>query len=205
MPSLLVRRSVMLDSLHGMVHSLPDADELAGYVRAVAECGDRSAFGELFRHFAPRVAGFLMRAGLNADEAEDLAQETMATVWRKAALFDPDRAGVATWIFTIARNRRIDRARRSIRAAGATELLIHEEEDDAPSVEDLALTSERESRVRAALAHLSSEQEAVLRLSFFAEKPHGEIARELGIPLGTVKSRVRLAMNRIRALLEDAR
>ena len=188
-----------------MIQSIPDAAHLADLVRAVADRGDRSAFGDLFRHFAPRIAGFLMRGGLSADEAEELAQETMATVWRKAAQFDEARAGVATWIFTIARNRRIDRQRSAARAAGVAQDLFIEDEAGEASAEDQALAGEREAQVRSAMDSLSPEQETVLRLSFFAEKPHSEIARELGIPLGTVKSRVRLAMNRIRALLEETR
>ena len=126
----------------------------------------------------------------------------MVIVWRKAGLFDEQKAGVATWVFTIARNLRIDRARKSARAVSAAEFFTPPEESEA-SGEDLALASEREKQIRAAMDTLSAEQQAVLRLSFFAEKPHAEIARELGIPLGTVKSRVRLAMAKIRALLEE--
>ncbi|MBU6266718.1 MAG: sigma-70 family RNA polymerase sigma factor [Sphingomonadales bacterium] len=181
----------------------PRPDDLSDCLRAVALRQDRAAFGRLFQHFAPRIAAFLRRGGMGAEEAEDLAQETMAAVWRKAALFDAGRAGVATWIFTIARNQRIDHFRRATRALGAAELFGAVDESPAPSAEDLGLAGEREARVRGALARLSSEQAAVLRLSFFAEKPHGEIARELGIPLGTVKSRVRLAMARLRSFLED--
>lgn len=185
---------------------MPCPDEMTLCLQAVAAHADRGAFGRLFQHFGPRVAAFLVRGGASVDEAEEIMQETMATVWRKAAQFDPAKAGAATWIFTIARNRRIDRARRAARALSAAELFAAPpaEEGDA-SAEDMALAHEREARLRAALSRLSPEQDAVLRLSFFAEKPHSEIARELGIPLGTVKSRVRLAMARIRALLEDVR
>jgi RNA polymerase sigma-70 factor, ECF subfamily len=129
----------------------------------------------------------------------------MVAVWRKAALFDESKASVSTWIFTIARNLRIDRARKSARALSASEMFADPAEEHDPSAEDLALAGEREALVRQALASLSPEQAAVLRMSFFAEKPHVEIARELGIPLGTVKSRARLAMARIRAMLEGSR
>ena len=192
------------DSLRLMHEPVPCVDEMSQCLAAVAQRGDRVAFGLLFRHFAPRVAGFLMRGGMSAAEAEELAQETMAAVWHKAGQFDPARAGAATWIFTIARNRRIDRGRSTARAQAAGELLGAGEEEREPSAEDLALAGERAGRVREALARLSPEQAAVLRLTFYAEKPQSEIARELHIPLGTVKSRVRLAMARIRALLEEA-
>jgi RNA polymerase sigma-70 factor, ECF subfamily len=182
----------------------PSADDLKRWLRAVATGQDRAAFGLLFHHFGPRIAAFMMRGGMRPDEAEEIAQETMVIVWRKAGLFDEQKAGVATWVFTIARNLRIDRARKSARAVSAAEFFTPPEESEA-SGEDLALASERETQIRAAMDTLSAEQQAVLRLSFFAEKPHAEIARELGIPLGTVKSRVRLAMAKIRALLEDAR
>jgi len=203
MPPALAPRLAFRDSPGGMTVPPSRPDDLTACLMAVAARQDRAAFGRLFQHFAPRIAGFLQRGGMNAEEADDLAQETMATVWRKAALFDAARAGVATWIFTIARNQRIDHFRRSRRALDAAALFGAVEEPPEPSAEDLGLAGEREARVQDALDQLSPEQATVLRLSFFAEKPHGEIARELGIPLGTVKSRMRLAMARIRGLLED--
>ncbi len=183
----------------------PPADDLKLWLRAVATSQDRVAFGRLFQYFAPRLAAFMMRGGATADEAEEIAQETMVAVWRKAHLFDETKAGVSTWVFTVARNLRIDRARRSLRALSATELFAEPAAEHENSAEDMALASEREARVRAALATLSPEQATVLRLSFFAEKPQVEIARELGIPLGTVKSRARLAMAKIRSILEEWR
>lgn len=203
MPPALAHRRDFQDSPGGVTVPPLRPDDLGECLLAVASRQDRIAFGRLFQHFAPRIAGFLQRGGLSAEEADDLAQETMATVWRKAALFDPSRAGAATWIFTIARNQRIDHHRRANRALGAAALLGAAEDAPEPSAEELGLADERDARVRGALAQLSPEQATVLRLSFFAEKPHGEIARELGIPLGTVKSRVRLAMARIRGFLED--
>jgi RNA polymerase sigma-70 factor, ECF subfamily len=181
----------------------PSADELKQWIKAVADERDRGAFGRLFQFFAPRVASFVERGGLSGAEAEEIAQETMVAVWRKAALYDSAQAGVSTWVFTIARNLRIDQARKSWRAnasrAATSEFPIEFE----ASVEDAALANERDQRVRRAMAKLSPEQLTVLRLSFFSEKPHAEIARELAIPLGTVKSRARLAMAKIRAILEQ--
>lgn len=178
------------------------ADDLDRLIRDIAARQDRAAFARLFRHFAPRVKGYLMKSGAAADLAEEIAQETLAAVWRKAASFDPARGGASTWVFTIARNLRIDHARRR-RSPASADPDPTEDDPPPPSTEDVMIAVERDARVRAALAALSPEQARIVTLSFFAEKPHPEIARELGIPLGTVKSRVRLAMKRLRALLDD--
>ncbi len=180
----------------------PDRAELARLIVRIASDQDRQAFARLYAYFAPRVHAFLRKSGLPANAAEEVAQEVMLSVWRKASYFDPDRAGAATWIFTIARNLRIDHLRRH-RVAAAAENGVTEEVETAPSGEVLLLASEREAHVRAAMLTLSDEQATVLRLSFFDDKAHSEIASTLGLPLGTVKSRVRLALGRLRALLED--
>ncbi|MDE2361316.1 MAG: sigma-70 family RNA polymerase sigma factor [Hyphomicrobiales bacterium] len=181
----------------------PSADDMKRWLAAVAQDQDRAAFGRLFQFFAPRVAAFMQRAGLNASEAEDVAQETMVAVWRKAGMYDPAQANVSTWVFTIARNLRIDGARKSARAAAGVAVLSYETPDVENSAEEDTLASERDARVRRAMATLSPAQASVLKLSFFSEKPHAQIARELNIPLGTVKSRARLAMAKIRAILEQ--
>lgn len=178
---------------------LPSAQELARLIEMVAAHGDREAFAALFRHFGPRLKSFFMRGKLSAGLAEDLVQETMVSVWRKASYFDSDRAGAATWIFTVARNLRIDHLRRQRNPADLPQDPI----DEPPSVEETLLGVERDERVRKALSGLSAEQQEIIRLSYYAEKTQSEIAGELGLPLGTVKSRTRLAMNRLRALLED--
>lgn len=176
-------------------------EELAQCIVAIATSKDRHAFTLLYRHFAPRLKSFYQRSSMAPNVAEELAQETMLQVWRKAALFDPARAGAGTWIFTIAKNLRIDHLRKDrLTLAGDAEPA--EEADEAPTGEEIVLSTERENRVRAALSSLSTEQAAIVRLSFFSEKAHAEIARELGIPLGTVKSRVRLALAKLRALLD---
>lgn len=181
----------------------PSPEELIGLIDAVAREQDRNAFARLFGYFAPRVKSFLMRSGLADSAAEEVTQEVMIAVWRKASYFDPGKAGVSTWVFTIARNQRIDRLRRT-RSRTADDLLDPSDETDlSPSGEDITIVAEREQGVRAALANLPAEQATILNLSFFAEKPHAEIARELGIPLGTVKSRVRLALSRLRTLLDS--
>ncbi len=182
---------------------LPSPEELISLIDAVAREQDRNAFARLFGYFAPRVKSFLMRSGLADSAAEEVTQEVMIAVWRKASYFDPGKAGASTWVFTIARNQRVDRLRRT-RSRTVDRLLDPSDEPDMPpSGEDITITAEREEGVRKALATLPSDQATIVRLSFFAEKPHAEIARELGIPLGTVKSRVRLALNRLRTLLDN--
>ena len=182
----------------------PDSGYLAGLIDAVAVREDRAAFTALFEHFAPLVKTFMRRSGVTEAAADELAQETLLLVWRKASLFDPSTAGAAAWIFTIARNIRIDAHRRGQRG-GVTEISGVDAEfhvDESPGPDSRVAAAQAETRVRAALAELSEEQRRVLELSFYEEKAHGEIARVLGIPLGTVKSRSRLAMNRLRSLLD---
>ena len=158
---------------------------------------DRSAFVEIFGRYAGRLKGFLILAGESEAGAEELAQDVMVTLWRRAGRFDPDRAGAATWIFTIARNRRIDGLRRAGRAAAAgSEPMIDPE--PAASAEAGMAGADRDARVRAAVAALSEDQRAVVRLAFFSGLSQSEIAARLGLPLGTVKSRLRLAFDRLR-------
>lgn len=176
--------------------------ELAGLIEAIATHRDPDAFAVLFDYFAPRVKGFLIRANMPAAAAEELAQDALLTVWRKAEQFDPSKAGASAWIFTIARNLRIDVARREQRAR-LLDLEAPDESEPPASPDSMLLIGEREQRVHAALAHLSDDQLRVVRLSFFEGKPHADIATKLEIPLGTVKSRIRLAMNRLRELLGD--
>jgi len=173
-------------------------------IQAIATREDRVAFAEIFNHFAPRVKAYLRKAGASEAEAEEIAQEAMLSVWRKAALFNPMVSGVATWIFTIARNLRIDAIRRERRggAIRVDEVEAEYEVDEAPLADVRIVAAQSEARVREALAALPRDQLTVIQMSFFEEQAQAEIARTLQIPLGTVKSRVRLAMKRLRGLLE---
>jgi RNA polymerase sigma-70 factor (ECF subfamily) len=187
------------------VRRMATDDEIDTWVRAVAESADRPAFAALFRHFAPRIKGFLMRSGANDALAEELAQETMVALWRRAASFDPARAQVSTWLYTIARNLRIDQHRHS--ASGPIEAPRDWDPEQQPAdahltPDELLNTAQRERGVLQALAELPPEQAQVLRLSFFDDHPHGRIAQDLGIPLGTVKSRIRRAVTQLRHILE---
>ena len=167
----------------------------------VAQARDRAAFAALFAHFAPRVKAWLMRQNAPASQAEDLAQEALLTVWRKAALFDPAKASAGTWVFTIARNLRIDAIRRERRPELDPDDLLPEASPDPDHAIALA---DGEVRLRVAMRSLPPDQVAVIQASFFADKPHSQIAAELGIPLGTVKSRLRLAMARLRGAMGEA-
>lgn len=173
-------------------------------IAAIARSGDRAAFAALFDHFAPRVKGLLMRGGAPAELAEEVAQETLLAVWRKAALFDPAKASASTWIATIARNLRIDIARRETRSRLSQVYEILDEE--APEQPDATLSgAERDARVRAAMTLLSPDQYRVVELAFLEGFSHQDVADRLAIPLGTVKSRLRLALSHLRGRLEDLR
>lgn len=171
-------------------------------IARIAQSADRKAFAELFRHFAPRIKSYMLRLGASDGEAEDLAQEAMVAVWRKAGQFDPAKAAAATWIFAIARNLRIDRFRRERRPELDPDdpALVP---DETPRADQVLAASQSTRRVREALRDLPEEQIRVVELSFFEEMPHAAISESLGIPLGTVKSRLRLAMGRLRSALGD--
>ncbi len=179
-----------------------DALEHDRLIEAVALRRDREAFARLFEHFAPRLKAWLMKSGATAAAAEDFAQDAMLTVWRKADLFDARKARAATWIFTIARNRRLDMLRRDARALPTPE--IEPTEDEAMRPDVILAMADDARRVREALSRLKPDQVEVLRLAFFMDSPHSEIARRLDLPLGTVKSRIRNAMIKLRTILEPS-
>ena len=170
---------------------------------AIATRRDRHAFARLFAFYAPRVKAMAMRTGASGEIAEDIAQDAMVAVWQKAAQFDPKRASAGTWIFTIARNLRIDGVRAARRADALSTDWPEPESETAP--DEIVNGMEQEARVRAVLRDLSADQMQVVQLSFFEGRAHGDISTHLGIPLGTVKSRLRLALTRLRAALDDLR
>jgi RNA polymerase sigma-70 factor (ECF subfamily) len=177
----------------------PILDDL---MAAVAQDRDRIAFARLFDHFAPRVKSYMRRLGAEPTAAEDLVQDVMLTVWRRAAQFDRSKAGVATWIFTIARNRRIDIIRRERRPELDPDdpaLVANQEPEADTAVEQ----RQHGARLRSAVGELPAEQARLLQLAFFEDKSHSAIAAELDLPLGTVKSRIRLAMQKLRSQLAE--
>lgn len=175
----------------------------AACIRRIADHADRAAFAALFAHFAPRVKAYMRRLGAADAQSEDLAQEAMFAVWRKASLFDPARAGAATWVFTIARNLRIDTLRRERPTEALPPEAEAQEADSGPGAEAELMIAERDLALRTALSVLPPEQAQLVQLAFYEDRPHREIEIVLRIPLGTVKSRLRMAMQRLRAALED--
>jgi RNA polymerase sigma-70 factor (ECF subfamily) len=170
-------------------------------ITRVAQNRDRQAFAQLFDHFAPRLKSFMMRKNTSAELAEDLVQEAMIAVWTKAAMYEPSKGSVTTWVFTIARNLRIDRIRRDVHMP-TTELGDYDEPSDAPEGEELLGRKQEDGLVARALQSIPEEQRQILVLSFVEEIPQSEIATRLSIPLGTVKSRMRLAYGHLRRILE---
>ncbi len=175
---------------------------MADFLQRIAERGDVEAFRNLFQAYAPRVKSYMMRQGADANTAEELAQETLLTVWRKANLYSGEKGSATTWIFTIARNLRIDRLRRELTWVPLPE--GHNEEASTDALPDeLVSEQERKVRVQQALSKLPADQHEVVTLSYIEGLSHSEIAERLGLPLGTVKSRMRLAYHKIRESIED--
>ena len=176
----------------------------AQLLHRVAQDADKSAFAELFAHFGPLIKGFMMRKGATPEMAEDLAQDTMIQVWRKSSLYAPGKGSVSTWVFTIARNLRIDTFRRT-RGIRFEEISNYEFESDDPSSEHSVSEMQESAIVAVAVKELPAEQRQVIELAFRDDLTHMEIAEQLDLPLGTVKSRMRLAYNKLSAALEDLR
>ncbi len=162
---------------------------------AIRDHRDETAFARLFQHFAPRVKGFLMKSGTASAQAEEYAQDVMAVVWQKAHLFDPSRASLSTWIFTIARNRRIDAIRKA-RHPEPEELFWGPESE--PDQADVYEMQQENARLTRAVQSLPEKQRALIERAFFGDLSHRELADETGLPLGTIKSRIRLALERLR-------
>ncbi|WP_299624790.1 sigma-70 family RNA polymerase sigma factor [Pelagibius sp.] len=185
------------------VNRKADPRYLAGLLNAVGRNRDRDAFAELFQYFGPRVKAYLMRQGANEALAEELVQESMIMVWRRAESFDVSKSGASTWIFTIARNKRIDALRREKRPEYDPDdpALVPAAVEDADAMVEAAQQSQRLS---VAIKTLSKEQADLVKMAYFEDKAHGRIAEETALPLGTVKSRLRLALGHLRkALMEE--
>nr|WP_223677840.1 sigma-70 family RNA polymerase sigma factor [Azospirillum agricola] len=182
-----------------MADTAPSLEDL---LVAVGREQDRLAFGALFGHFAPRLKTYLRRLGCESGAAEELVQEVMLLVWRRAETYDPAQASASTWVFTIARNKRVDSLRREQRPEidPSDPALVPEPDEPADRRVEARQSNDR---LRAALKDLPPEQAELLRMAYFEDKPHSVISAEHGIPLGTVKSRLRLAMDRLRKALRD--
>jgi RNA polymerase sigma-70 factor (ECF subfamily) len=175
---------------------------MADVLQRIAESGDVDAFGQLFESYAPRVKSYMMRQGADANTAEELAQETLLTVWRKAGLYSGDKGNATTWIFTIARNLRIDRLRKEMMWVALPDHFDQQASTDLMP-DDVLIGEQSRLRVQRALADLPADQYQVIVLSYVEGLSHGEIAERLRLPLGTVKSRMRLGYLKVRDALED--
>ncbi len=179
------------------------AADCARDIQAIAARRDSQAFRRLFDYFGPRLKTYLMSAGAESTQAEDIMQEAMVALWHKAHLFDPTKARASTWMFTIARNLRIDALRRQSRQ-------VTDQDDpttrpgEVIQSDHLVARKQDSARIKQALNGLSPDQRDVIRLCFFQDLSHSQIARTLNLPLGTVKSRIRLAVAKLRTTLEHA-
>lgn len=196
-------RPVLLEDSAGVAA----ADDGRGLSRAlvrIAANGDRAAFRRLFDSLAPAVKGLAMRQGADPASAEEIVQETFLVVWRKAALYSPERGSATAWVYAIARNVRIDRLRREPAWQELTDEQEDRPTDETPADEALA-SRQIQSRVRSVLSQLPAEQAEVVRLAFVDGLSHSQIAEALGAPLGTVKTRMNLAYQKLRASMRDYR
>lgn len=197
-PSPLIRKVLPVADFHPTL----DRDRINQLMAAVAQRQDVEAYEALYKHFVPKVRSYMFKIGADRVLAEEMAQEAMLSVWRKANQFDPDRGAASTWIYTIARNIRIDALRRGPRPD-------FDPNDpafvpgDTPSA-DVSFDREQDAeRLREAMASLKADEIKALRMSFFDDMAHPAIATTLGIPIGTVKSRIRNACLKLRTKLKD--
>lgn len=188
------------DESRAVSPSKPEYSQQTLWMIAIRDHRDRRAFAALFDFFAPRLKGFIMRSGASAHLAEEIVQDVMLTIWRKAASFDPHRAQVSAWIYQIARNRQIDIARKENRP------MPEELKEDPGTEEDASqiLGLEQETgQLKQALARLKPEQREIIEKAYLGELTHQEISTQTGLPLGTIKSRIRLGLERLRHELKD--
>jgi len=172
------------------------------WMLAVRDQRDRTAFVALFDHFAPRLKAFVMRSGLGSGQAEEIVQDVMLSVWRKADQFDPHRAQVSAWIYQIARNRQIDVIRKERRPVPEE---LAEDPDAEPDASQILAVEQEAGLLKAALATLKPDQRDVIEKAYLGELSHQQISDQTGLPLGTIKSRIRLGLERLRYELKEMR
>lgn len=176
--------------------------EFAVLALRVATSKDRQAFAQLFDYFAPRLKSYLRSLNMSDGAAEDLTQEVMLVLWHKAHLYDASKSSLSTWLFRVARNRRIDLARRDKSALLDPDEPLLQPASAQPADEAMD-DDQRDERVQLAMASLPQEQIELVRQAFFLGLSHSQISEQTGLPLGTVKSRIRLAFGRLRRALEN--
>lgn len=175
--------------------------ELGNFLRDIGENQDRIAFSNIFRYFAPRLKSYFVKIGCSETQAEEIIQEVMIAVWTKSSTYDRKKSSVSTWIYTIAKNKRIDKIRKE-RKHNTVESDESLEIPVASIQEQQILSTEVSEKILHSLKFLPNEQAELLKLSYFYEKTHSDIAKDLSLPLGTVKSRIRLALSKMRNLVE---
>ena len=176
-------------------------EDLTLCVELIGKNQDKLAFNSIFRYFAPRLKSFLVKAGSTDSQAEEVIQEVMIAVWTKSSTYDSSKSSVSTWIYTIARNKRIDKIRKEKRHY----LSESDEGLEIPvdsTQEKEIFASQVSNSLKKYMTNLPEEQSKLLKLSYFYNKTHADISEELKIPLGTVKSRIRLALTKMRHLVE---
>lgn len=185
-----------------MQSSKPELSQQTVWMLAVRDDRDKEAFAALFDHFAPKLKGFIIRSGTSSAQAEEIVQDVMLTVWRKAGMFDPHRAQVSAWVYQIARNRQIDILRKENRPV--PEALIEDQGTEPDAGQILALEQEA-GQLKSALARLNDEQRDMITKAYMGDLTHQEISTLTGLPLGTIKSRIRLGLERLRHELKGLR
>jgi RNA polymerase sigma-70 factor (ECF subfamily) len=172
------------------------------WMLAVRDTRDKAAFAALFDHFAPRLKGFIMRSGTGSGQAEEIVQDVMLTVWRKSAMFDPQRAQVSGWIYQIARNRQIDVIRKENRPVPEE---LHADQATEPDAQQMLGLEQEACKLKTAIGRLKPDQREMIEKAYLGELTHQEIKSQTGLPLGTIKSRIRLGLEKLRHDLKDMR
>lgn len=177
-----------------------DVSQATAWMIAVRDNRDHDAFSALFDFFAPRLKGFMMRSAVSAEQAEEIVQDVMLTIWRKASMFDPHRANASAWIYQIARNRQLDILRKDRRPIPEE---LREEPGTEPDVSQIVAIEQETRRLKKALDQLSADQREIIERAYMGELTHQEISTLTGLPLGTIKSRIRLGLERLRHELKE--
>ncbi|RBW42661.1 RNA polymerase subunit sigma [Loktanella sp. D2R18] len=176
--------------------------DLTAAMIAVRNDRDRDAFALLFDHFAPRLKGFIMRTGTGSGQAEEIVQDVMLTVWRKADQFDPERAQVSAWVYQITRNRQIDVIRKENKPLPEE---LGEDPSAEPDASQILAVEQEAGQLKGALARLKPDQREMIEKAYLGELTHQEISTQTGLPLGTIKSRIRLGLEKLRHELKELR
>ncbi len=200
--NIIKKNSVMkINNLSKVENTLSSEEQLSNCLSEIALHQDKSAFNTIFNYFAPRLKSYLIKVGSTETQAEGVIQEVMIAVWTKASSYDNNKSSVGTWIYTIARNKRIDKIRKDKRHY----LSESDEGLEIPvqsTQENEIFSSQVSASLKKQIENLPEDQGKLLKMSYFYDKTHADISEELSIPLGTVKSRIRLALTKMRHLVE---